>query len=74
MAAVIEAPREMVEAVADLRIPPGTNRRLQELMDHNTDGALTRAERKELKELVEWGETIAMIRAQAMRLLGRTPT
>lgn len=74
MAALIEAPREMIEAMADLRIPAGANCRLQELMDRNTDGALTRAEKKELKEIVEWHETISLIRAQAMRLLGRRPT
>jgi hypothetical protein len=46
MSAVIEAPVEMVEAVADLRLPPKADRRLQELMDRNTNGALTPEERE----------------------------
>ena len=41
MSAVIEAPLEMVEAVADLRLPPKADRRLQDLMDRNTNGGLT---------------------------------
>ena len=36
-----EAPLELVEAVASLRIPLRMDRRMQDLMDHNTDGSLT---------------------------------
>jgi hypothetical protein len=43
-------------------------------MDRNTNGALTEAERDELETLVEWSETIAPMRAQAIHLLGRKPT
>jgi hypothetical protein len=73
MSAVVQAPRGMVEAVADLRLPPWSDRRLQTLMDRNTNGALTPEEREELEALVELSETIALVRAPALRLLGRQP-
>jgi hypothetical protein len=73
MSALIEAPREMVEAVANLRLPSKTDLRLQRLMDRNTNGKLTLGERNDLESLVELSETIAILRAQAIRLLGRTP-
>lgn len=70
---VIEAPLEMVEAVAALRLPPKADSRLQVLMDGNTSGLLTPAEREELEGLVELSETIALVRAKALHLLGRKP-
>ena len=73
MSAVIEAPREMVEAVADLRLPLKTDQRLQRLMDRNTNGELTPEEQTDLESLVELSETIAIVRAQALHVLGRTP-
>ncbi|QEH35397.1 hypothetical protein OJF2_39490 [Aquisphaera giovannonii] len=73
MATVMQAPREMVEAVADLRLPPKADRRLQSLMDRNSDGVLTAEERDELEALVELSESIALLRAQALRALGRPP-
>jgi hypothetical protein len=73
MSAVIETPVEMVEAVADLHLPPKTNRRLQDLMDRNTNGALTPDEREQLEALVELSETIAIVRSQALHLLKRSP-
>ncbi len=73
MAAVVQAPLEMVEAVAALRLPPRTDDRLHALMDRNTDGTLTQAEREELEALVELSETIALVRAQALHLLGQRP-
>lgn len=42
-------------------------------MDRNNDGALTAKEREELEALVEWSEEISLIRAKALRLLGRKP-
>jgi hypothetical protein len=71
MSAVVQAPRELVEAMAALRLPPKADRRLQELMDRNTNGQLSPAERAELEALVEVSETIAPIRARALQLLGR---
>ncbi len=73
MSAVVEAPVEMVEAVAALRLPPRGDRRLQILMDLNTNGRLTAEQREELEDLVELSETISLLRAQALHLLGREP-
>jgi hypothetical protein len=48
MTAVVEAPRELVEAVVGMRFPAKTNLRLRWLMDRNTNGQLTPADRDEL--------------------------
>src|SRR5258708_5039616 len=47
------------------------DRRLQDLMDRNNEGALTPGEREDLETLVELSETIAVVRAKALHLLGR---
>jgi hypothetical protein len=73
MSALVEAPVEMVEAVAAPRLPPRGDRRLQLLMDRNTNGELTSEQKEELEALVELSETIALVRAQALHLLGRRP-
>lgn len=54
----------MVEGLAELRLPPRADRLLQRLMDGNTESSLSPEEREELE---------ALVRAQALRLLGRTP-
>jgi hypothetical protein len=69
----VQAPLELVEAIADLRLPPKTDQRLQELMDRNTNGLLTEAEREDLEALVDISERISLVRAQALHLLGRKP-
>jgi hypothetical protein len=74
MTAVVEAPRELVEAVAGMRFPAKTDLRLWWLMDRNTNSQLTPAERDELEALVELSDSSALVRAQALRLLGRSPT
>ncbi len=73
MSAVIEAPRTLVESVAAMRFPARTDALLQSLMDRNTNGQLTADEREELEALAELSESIALVRAQCLRLLGRTP-
>ena len=73
MVTTVEAPLEWVESVSDLRLPPRANERLQHLMDANTEGLLTDTERVELEALVELSERLSLVRAQALRLLGRTP-
>jgi len=73
MPGVISAPVDMVEAVAALRLPSRADRRLQDLMDRNNDGVLTPGEREDLETLVELSETIAVVRAKALHLLGRKP-
>lgn len=67
----VAAPVEMIESVAELRLPPRSDRRLQLLMDRNTEGSLTAEERDELEALVEWSESISLMRAQALQVLGR---
>jgi hypothetical protein len=74
MSAVIEAPRTLVETVAEMRFPAKTDALLQSLMDRNTNGQLTVNEREELEALAELSESIALVRAQALKLLGRSPT
>jgi hypothetical protein len=74
MSAVIEAPRTLVESVAAMRFPVKTDALLQSLMDRNTNGQLSPDEREELEALAELSETMALVRAQALRLLGRAPT
>ena len=69
----VEAPLELVEALAKMRFPPKTDAHLQRLMDRNNEGLLSEAEREELESLVELSETMALFRAEAVRLLGRGP-
>jgi hypothetical protein len=73
MSSVVEAPLELVEAMAALRLPAKGDRRLQLLMDRNTEGALTPDEKEEMESLVEISESIALVRAQALHVLGRRP-
>jgi hypothetical protein len=70
---VISAPVEWIESVSELKLPPRTDRRLQELMDRNNEGGLTEGEKAELEDLVEVSETLSLVRARALHLLGRTP-
>jgi hypothetical protein len=73
MNAVIEAPRDFVESLADLKFPPKTDAWLQDLMDRNNEGRLSALERNELEALVELSETMSLYRAKALQLLGRKP-
>jgi hypothetical protein len=74
MPSVVEAPLEMVEAVAALRLPRKADERLQVLMDRNTEGVLRPEEKEELQAWVELSESIALVRADALQVLGRKPT
>jgi hypothetical protein len=67
------APRQLLEAIAALRLPAKADERLQVLMDRNTNGMLTPAEREEIEALVELSETMAPMRAHALHVLGRKP-
>jgi hypothetical protein len=73
MSVMIQAPIELMEELVDLRFPPKTDARLQVLMDRNNEGQLTSEEREELEYLVELNEKITLVRARALRVLGRTP-
>jgi hypothetical protein len=73
MDATVAAPLEWVESVSDLRLPSRANARLQQLMNRNTEGLLTEAERAELETLVELSEQLSLVRATALHLLGQKP-
>jgi hypothetical protein len=70
---VISAPVNWVELVSDLRLPPKTDCRLQALMDRNNEGLLSTEELADLESLVELSETLSLVRAEALHLLGRGP-
>jgi hypothetical protein len=73
MSITIPAPAEWVATIGELRLPTKTDIRLQQLMDRNTEGELTAAERDELEALVELSERLSLVRAEALQLLGREP-
>ena len=73
MSAVVSAPLQMIEAVASLRFPSVSNRRLQALMDRNNNGVLNAEERDELESLAELSEAISLVRVDALAILGRKP-
>ncbi len=73
MSHTIDAPMEWVETVGNLRLPPKTDQRLQELMDRNNEGQLTESEQADLEALVELSERLSLVRAKALHLLGRKP-
>jgi hypothetical protein len=70
---VVPAPVDWVESVSRLRLPAKADHRLQELMDRNNEGRLSKEERVEMESLVEMSETISLVRAEALHLLGRRP-
>jgi hypothetical protein len=73
MPSVISAPVTWVESVSALRLPRKADRRLRTLMDRNNEGKLSPQEREELESLVDLTERLSLVRAEALRLLGRTP-
>ncbi len=73
MSATINVPSDWLESITDLKFPGSTDRRLQFLMDRNTEGLLSREEKEELEALVEMSEELSLVRADACRLLGKTP-
>jgi hypothetical protein len=73
MNATVSAPVEWIESIGGLRLPESSDQRLQELMDKNTEGALSEAERRELMSFVDPSQRLSLIRAEALHLLGRKP-
>ncbi len=69
----LEAKPEWVESVSQLGFTERANRRMQWLMDQNNDGQLCSSEKEELTVLVEMSESISIVRAEALRMLGRQP-
>lgn len=74
MTAMLDTPRDLVQSFADVRLPSKTDARLQSLMDRNTEDQLNSQEREDLESLVELSETLSLLRARAMQVLGRRPT
>jgi hypothetical protein len=68
----IATPVHLVTSVAEFRFSPKLNAKLQDLMDRNTEGELSDTEREELEALVELSETIALLRGEALKVLGRS--
>ena len=73
MNSVVSAPIDWVESVGRLRLPAKADRRLQALMDRNNEGTLSALELAEMESLVELSETMSLVRAEALHLLGRRP-
>ncbi len=71
--AALTAPSEWVESVSRLKLPAKADDRLQALMDRNNEGQLTLDEREDLESLAGWNESLSLVRARALRLLGRKP-
>jgi hypothetical protein len=69
----VQVPVELLEAVAALRFPPGIAARLQVLIDRVRAAKPTEAERVEYEALAELSERMAGLRAEALRLLERSP-
>ncbi|MDP6502755.1 MAG: hypothetical protein QF886_04035 [Planctomycetota bacterium] len=73
MSKVVAAPQDWVESVGNLRLPVRADERLQELMDKNTEGHLSETENAEMEALVELSESLSLVRAGALHLLGKKP-
>jgi hypothetical protein len=71
---VIQYPVDFMESLAALHFPAKTDALLQSLMDRNTNGQLTPEQRDELEALAELSESLSLIRAQSLQLLGRKPS
>ncbi len=69
----LTAPTSWVESVGRLKLPGRADRLLNELMDRNTEGQLDADERDQLETLVELSETLSLVRAEALKLLGQAP-
>jgi hypothetical protein len=69
----IAAPIDWIESVGNLRFPSKADHRLQDLMDRNNEGLLQESEREHLEALVELSEKLSLVRAEALRILGKKP-
>ena len=69
----LKVPRQMLEDMAALRLPPPTDKRLQDLMDRNNEGLLQESEREELEALVELSQQLSLVRGEALQILGKQP-
>jgi hypothetical protein len=63
---------EIPDDLAQFRLPPGVNSRLQELLDRQDSGKrLTAAERKEAEGLVNLSEMLSLLRLRVQRAHSR---
>lgn len=56
-------------SVSRLQFPRSTDQRLTELIDKNTEGALSVDQRRELEAFVEMSEELSLVRAEALQFL-----
>ena len=63
----------LVHPRGNLHFPAKADRRLQELMDRNNEGLLNERETEELEGLVELSEQMALVRGEALQMLGKRP-
>ena len=73
MDTTVNAPVEWVESITMLKLSEHADKRLQDLMDRNNEGKLSEQERADLAILAEMSEQLSLVRAEALRLLGRMP-
>jgi hypothetical protein len=66
---MVEVPVPFLKRVAAFKLSPVADRRLQQLMDGNTEGRLSRGERAELRALVDLSERFSLLRAEAFAAL-----
>jgi hypothetical protein len=68
MSHVVAIKLEMPSDLSRFRLPPGVNRRLQELLDRQDSGEnLSAAERKEAEGLVNLAEMLSLLRQRATK-------
>ena len=71
MSQSIQLEVEVPEDLARFRLPPGVQRRLQELLDKQDNGqALTTDEKREAEGLVDLADLLSLLRLRSERLNG----
>ena len=70
---MIENQNDLLESFAKVGFPQKTDARLHWLMDRNSAGILQHSELEEMEALVELSENLSLLRAKALRDLGRRP-
>jgi hypothetical protein len=64
---------QSLKRLAKLKFTPRMDKRLQKLMDRNSEGTITSAERDELKFLVDLSMDMSIVKGHAMLVLGIKP-
>lgn len=63
---------EFLEEMAEFQLPPSVQEQLAKLMDKNTEDQLSKDEQKELQALVEFSESVSIMKGRAKLLLHQT--